>query len=173
VGEGELRVGFDQHRPESLNELQSVCGPSGFRLTSSTGANMRIQIQGVVLGLLALVALTGCASTEIVGQDLDRPTTSSTPPDKIPEAPQADLSQESSVGTDGQLIPIQSDNVQSAGYDAATGIMTVLFYSGQLYEYYDVPAGLWEAFVAAQPDPWSMVGDPQLVKGGYQYQRIG
>lgn len=79
---------------------------------------------------------------------------------------------EPQVGTGGELIPIQSSNVQAAGYDVSTGTMTVLFDSGGLYEYYEVPAGLWEAFVAAQPHPWSAVGDPQLVKGGYRYQRI-
>jgi hypothetical protein len=39
--------------------------------------------------------------------------------------------------------------------------MTVLFDSGGLYEYYNLPAGLWEDFVAAQPHPWSQVGYPR------------
>jgi hypothetical protein len=59
-----------------------------------------------------------------------------------------------------------------AGYDDSASVMTVLFDSGGLYEYYDVPAGLWEDFVAAQPSPWSTVGYPQLVQGGYAYQRL-
>jgi hypothetical protein len=77
------------------------------------------------------------------------------------------------VGTGGQLIPIQSDDVQSAGYDAATQTMTVQFDSGGLYEYYSVPTSLWEDFVAAQPHPWSTVGYPRLVKGGVAYKRLG
>jgi hypothetical protein len=77
------------------------------------------------------------------------------------------------VGTGGALIPIQSDNVQSAGYDATTQTMTVLFDSGGLYQYYSVPASLWEDFVAAQPHPWSRVGKPRLVDGGVAYKRVG
>ena len=76
------------------------------------------------------------------------------------------------VGTGGELISIDSDNVAMAGYDDSTRVMTVLFDSARLYEYYDVPPQLWESFVAAQPDPWSLVGYPQLVQGGYAYQEI-
>lgn len=59
-----------------------------------------------------------------------------------------------------------------AGYNDSSRVMTVLFDSARLYEYCDVPPALWEAFVAAQPDPWSLVGYPQLVQGGYGYQEI-
>lgn len=76
------------------------------------------------------------------------------------------------VGTGGELIPIDSDNVAMAGYDGQARVMTVLFDSARLYEYYNVPPTLWEAFVAAQPDPWSLVGYPQLVQGGFAYQEI-
>ena len=77
------------------------------------------------------------------------------------------------VGTNGQLIAIQSDNVQAAGYDANSMVMTVQFDNGALYEYYGVPADLWTSFVAAQPHPWSAVGYPRLVQGGIPYKRIG
>ena len=76
------------------------------------------------------------------------------------------------VGTEGELIPIQSDNVRAAGYDEASMVMTVQFDNGALYEYYGVPADLWTSFVAAQPHPWSQVGYPRLVKGGIPYKRI-
>lgn len=77
------------------------------------------------------------------------------------------------VGTNGQLISIQSDNVRAAGYDEASMVMTVQFDNGALYEYYGVPADLWTSFVAAQPHPWSQVGYPRLVQGGIPYKRIG
>jgi len=80
---------------------------------------------------------------------------------------------QTAVGTNGQLISIQSDNVRSAGYDVETMVMTVQFSSGALYEYYGVPAELWNSFVAAQPHPWSQVGYPRLVAGGVPYKRIG
>lgn len=77
------------------------------------------------------------------------------------------------IGTNGQLISIQSDNVRAAGYDATSMVMTVQFDNGALYEYYGVPADLWTSFVAAQPHPWSQVGYPRLVQGGIPYKRIG
>jgi hypothetical protein len=76
------------------------------------------------------------------------------------------------VGTNGQLIPIQSDNVQAAGYDANSMTMTVQFNNGYTYEYYGIPADLWDSFVAAQPHPWSLVGYPRLVEAGVTYRRI-
>jgi hypothetical protein len=78
-----------------------------------------------------------------------------------------------SVGTNGQLISIQSDNVLAAGYDESSLVMTVQFDNGALYEYYGVPADLWTAFIAAQPHPWSQVGYPRLVEGDIPYRRIG
>jgi hypothetical protein len=77
-----------------------------------------------------------------------------------------------SIGTGGQLISIQSDNVRAAGYDANSMIMTVQFNNGYTYEYYGIPSGLWESFLAAQPNPWSLVGYPQLVQAGVPYRRI-
>lgn len=85
------------------------------------------------------------------------------------------VSEQSSVGigTNGELIYIQSDNVSAAGYDEGSMVMTVQFDNGALYEYYDVPAELWTSFVAAQPHPWSQVGYPRLVQGAIPYKRIG
>ena len=77
------------------------------------------------------------------------------------------------IGTNGQLISIQSDNVRAAGYDETSMVMTVQFNNGALYEYYGVPADLWTSFVAAQPHPWSQVGYPRLVQAGIPYKRIG
>ena len=77
-----------------------------------------------------------------------------------------------SVGTSGQLIPIVSDNVRAAGYDATSMIMTVQFNNGHVYEYYGVSSDLWDSFIAAQPHPWSLVGYPQLVQAGVPYKRI-
>ena len=78
-----------------------------------------------------------------------------------------------SIGTNGQLISIHSDNVRSAGYDVNSKIMTVQFNNGYTYEYYGVPPELWNQFIAAQPHPWSQVGYPQLVQAGVPYKRIG
>jgi len=76
------------------------------------------------------------------------------------------------IGTNGQLISIQSDNVQAAGYDVNSMTMTVQFKNSYTYEYYRVPADLWNSFIAAQPHPWSQVGYPRLVQAGVPYKRI-
>jgi hypothetical protein len=77
------------------------------------------------------------------------------------------------IGTGGQLISIQSNNVAAAGYNESTLVMTVQFRNGALYEYYGVPTDLWESFLAAQPNPWSQVGYPRLVQAGIPYKRMG
>ena len=79
---------------------------------------------------------------------------------------------ETVVGTNGQLISIQSDNVRAAGYDANSMTMTVQFNNGYTYEYYGIPADLWNSFIAAQPHPWSQVGYPRLFQAGVPYKRI-
>ncbi len=89
----------------------------------------------------------------------------------VPEA--STRNEQSSVGTQGRLVVIQSDNVQMAGYNDGTKVMTVQFKNGALYEYYGVPAELWSSFIAAQPHPWSQVGYPRLVSGGFPYKRVG
>ena len=79
---------------------------------------------------------------------------------------------QSVIGTNGQLISIQSDNVRAAGYDVNSMTMTVQFKNGYTYEYYGVSADLWNSFIAAQPHPWSQVGNPRLVQTGVPYKRI-
>jgi hypothetical protein len=108
------------------------------------------------LSVLLAILLSGC------GTNLD--TTQST--ERI-------QNQEStSVGTNGQLISIQSGNVRAAGYDASVLVMTVQFNSGYVYEYYGVQPELWNSFIAAQPNPWSQVGYPRLVQAMVPYKRI-
>ena len=107
--------------------------------------------------LILCLALSSCSLSE----DSDSQTVSSS------EQPSA------AIGTNGHLISIQSDNVQAAGYDEASKVMTVQFDNGAIYEYYGVPSDLWILFVAAQPHPWSQVGYPRLVQGGLPYKRIG
>jgi hypothetical protein len=89
---------------------------------------------------------------------------------EISSSPQVEA--QTVVGTNGQLISIESDNVQAAGYDESSMTMTVQFKNGYAYEYYGIPAELWNSFIAAQPHPWSQVGYPGLVQAGVPYKRI-
>lgn len=106
-----------------------------------------------ILSLALVFSLSGCGETSDY---------SATP----------EVKSQTIVGTNGQLIAIQSDNVHSAGYDANSLTMTVRFKNGYTYEYFGVSAELWEAFITAQPHPWSQVGYPQLVQAGVPYRRI-
>ena len=117
------------------------------------GKFMETKIAALVISI-SMVFLTGC-SDEIYTQSSNDFSDSS-----------------NSVGTNGKLISIQSDNVLAAGYDANTMIMTVQFDNGAIYEYYSVPVNLWTDFYNAQPHPWSQVGYPRLVRGGFSYKRI-
>ena len=112
--------------------------------------------RGGILLILALLLVTGCSNPALVDT--------------------GEISQSQNrvehVGTDGQLILIDSDNVRAAGYDDASKTMTVQFDSGWTYEYYGVSPELWLAFLAAQPNPWSQVGFPMLVEAGVPYRRI-
>lgn len=110
----------------------------------------------VILGLVLILGLSGCGSQ--TGES-----------DSTSRSKSAEIQQ---VGTNGQLISIQSDNVRAAGYDDASMVMTVQFDNGAVYEYYGVPLDLWVSFVSAQPHPWSQVGYPRLVQGGISYKRI-
>jgi KTSC domain len=104
--------------------------------------------------LLLSLVLTSCGTTEQALSEVETTQTTET------------------GGTRGQLISIQSDNVRAAGYDASSMIMTVQFNNGYTYAYYGIPLELWDSFIAAQPNPWSLVGYPRLVQAGVPYKRI-
>ena len=114
----------------------------------------------LLLLFLSVLVFTACGSLPTLNGET---SSSDTQQSQTPEP----------VGTDGQLISIQSENVRAAGYEESSLVMTVQFDNGALYEYYGVPAELWTSFIAAQPHPWSQVGYPRLVQGGIPYKRIG
>jgi len=128
-------------------------------LSAMIGKQMPLKTLSTKLmtAFILLLTLTSCSSSE------DSNSQSESPIEQLSVT----------VGTSGQLIPIQSNNVRAAGYDESSMVMTVQFNNGALYEYYGVPSDLWTSFVAAQPHPWSQVGYPRLVQGGIPYKRIG
>ena len=111
----------------------------------------------LVASFILCLVLTSCSSAD----------DSNFQADSVPEQSLA------TIGTHGELIYIQSDNVRAAGYDEVSMVMTVQFDRGAIYEYYGVPAELWTSFVAAQPHPWSQVGYPRLVEGAIPNKRFG
>jgi len=142
----------------------------------------------VALGAACLIALTGCAtstppdaatatSQAISGASqvpTDHPTLPVAPTGRVsaseaanPPSPTAPV-----FGTGDTLIPIESDNVAAAGYNADTATMTVEFDSGEVYAYSPVSVTVWTEFVNAQPHPWSKVGKPQLVDAKVPYTKV-
>ena len=114
------------------------------------------KIEKLVLSITLLIGVSGCGTGG--GVEASEKITN---PVEFP-----------AFDTGGQLIPIESENVAFAGYDTSQKIMSVKFKNGYLYEYYSVPPDIWTSFLSAQPDPWSRVGYPMLVQGGYAYKRI-
>lgn len=115
-------------------------------------------VVGSSLAIILTISLSSCAVASI-SNDGGTPTSLNT--EKVVEE-----------GTGGALVAISSDNVSAAGYNVSSKVMTVQFKSGAIYEYLGVPLNLWEDFLAAQPNPWSEIGNPRLAQGGFAYKRI-
>lgn len=54
------------------------------------------------------------------------------------------------------MVPVVSDNVAYVGYDYSSRILRVAFRGHRTYDYFDVPAFLYEAMLL--PHPWRRVG---------------
>jgi hypothetical protein len=69
-----------------------------------------------------------------------------------------------------QMIPSpESSNVESFGYDEGTQTLVVEFKKGGSYQYFDVPAQVFDAMKAA-PSKGQFLA--QSVKGTYRYARM-
>lgn len=67
-------------------------------------------------------------------------------------------------------VPVSSSNVASVGYDEASATLEVEFHNGGLYQYFDVPRHVFEAFTSGA----GSVGEylAREVKGVYRYARL-
>lgn len=66
-------------------------------------------------------------------------------------------------------MPTISDSGNLAAADWASGILTVTFKSGGMYEYYDVPIGIFEEMLAA-PSKNTFMKDNVI--GKFNYARV-
>lgn len=48
-----------------------------------------------------------------------------------------------------QRTAVQSSNVAEVGYDSSTLTLEVLFHSGAMYQYFDVPKAVYDALMQA------------------------
>jgi len=67
------------------------------------------------------------------------------------------------------MIPVDSSNIASIGYDPDTQTLQVEFSNGHVYQYFDVPEVVFREFLAA---PSKGVYLHAGIKGNYRYARI-
>jgi len=69
-----------------------------------------------------------------------------------------------------ERIPVSSTNVASIGYDSNSMTLEVEFLNGSIYEYYNVPEGLFNDFLIASSKGTFL--DQFIKKGGFGYSKI-
>jgi len=66
--------------------------------------------------------------------------------------------------------PVSSSNIVSVGYDAPSETLEVEFMSGSVYQYYNVPQSIYDAFIAA---PSAGQFFAYQIKNAFPYSRVG
>jgi hypothetical protein len=68
-----------------------------------------------------------------------------------------------------RLKPVDSDMLEYVGYDGKQKILEVVFNSGERYQYFDVPASVYDELMSAESIGQYM---HRHIIGHYDYQRI-
>jgi len=65
--------------------------------------------------------------------------------------------------------PVSSSNLKSVGYDQISNTLEIEFHGGRVYQYYNVPKGIYQGLMAA-----SSHGKyhHRRIKDSYRYSRI-
>ena len=66
--------------------------------------------------------------------------------------------------------PVASTNISSVGYDAPSETLEVEFSNGTLYQFYNIPQGLYDEFLAASSKGQFF---NVYIKTAYPYSRVG
>jgi hypothetical protein len=66
--------------------------------------------------------------------------------------------------------PVSSSNIVSVGYDAPSETLEVEFTSGSVYQYYNVPQSIYDAFFKA---PSAGQFFAYQIKNAFPYSRVG
>lgn len=66
--------------------------------------------------------------------------------------------------------PVSSSNIASVGYDNGTQTLEVEFHNGSVYQYRNVPSGIYQGLMGAPSH--GEYFDAYVKKGGYSYTRI-
>ena len=68
-----------------------------------------------------------------------------------------------------RLKPVDSEMLQYVGYNAKQKILEVVFNSGERYQYFDVPASVYDELMSAESIGQYM---HRHIIGHYDYQRV-
>ena len=64
---------------------------------------------------------------------------------------------------------VSSSNIRSIGYDPQSNVLEVEFNSGDIYQYFDVPAHLYESFLRASSHGQFLNDN---IRYNYRYQKV-
>lgn len=65
---------------------------------------------------------------------------------------------------------VVSSNLESVGYDVASKTLEVEFKEGRVYQYFDVPASIYQGLMSA--DSHGSYLDKNVKKAGYRYRQV-
>lgn len=68
-----------------------------------------------------------------------------------------------------ERIPVESSNIASIGFDEDSSTLEVEFHSGTVYQYFDVPIGIFEGLLGADSKGQYFA---QHIKGYYRYVKV-
>jgi hypothetical protein len=66
--------------------------------------------------------------------------------------------------------PVASSNIASVGYDAPYETLEVEFQNGTVYQFYNIPQGIYEQFMGASSKGQFF---NVYIKNAYPYSRVG
>lgn len=66
--------------------------------------------------------------------------------------------------------PVSSSSLASVGYDPENMVLEIEFYSGGIYQYFNVPESVYDGLTNA--DSHGKYFDVYIKKGGYSFQKI-
>jgi|TARA_R110002111_G_scaffold181263_1_gene246821 hypothetical protein len=69
-----------------------------------------------------------------------------------------------------EMIPVDSTNLSAIGYDYESGTLRIDFLKGSSYEYYGVPAELYEGLLSAGSKGQYL--NMYIKKAGYTYSPV-
>lgn len=65
---------------------------------------------------------------------------------------------------------VVSSNLKSVGYDGTSRTLEVEFKEGRVYQYFDVPASIYQGLMSAESHGSYL--DKKVKKAGYRYRQV-